>query len=174
MRLERIVRHALSLARVTAFVAVTVVVGVALGACSDDELTLEEYFQRIEEIDGETEDRYSELSEEYAAGAELQQLRDFYPQVTGLYDDFVADLEAIEPPEQAASLHAEAVAAARAFRDVFGGLSDDLEQAESSVEFLALANAAVERANEQFLDVCLEMEALALANNIGIDLECEG
>lgn len=146
-------------------------------ACSDDgggALTLEEYFQELEDVDNETSDRTDALFENVSEDPDLDEVKDAYAGFPDIIDDFVSGLEDLNPPDEVQEEHDDAVAAARDFRAVFDDTIDQVQDAESLEDIQTIGDGeAFTAADDAFTQACLDLEAAAEANNITVDLDCE-
>jgi len=153
---------------------------VGAGACTDGgggALTLEEFFQRVEELDAdfeagnaEIEAELGELSDEEA----LDQGPDLLGRLAELVGEFVDELAALDPPEEATDLLEEAVSAGRNVADTFDGLVAELEGAQSLDDlFSFFEDPDFMAARGRFSQVCSDLEQLAADNGITIELNCE-
>jgi vacuolar-type H+-ATPase subunit I/STV1 len=151
----------------------------ALGVgCNDDgdEMTLEEYFQRIDELDQRLQDRSQELEDELDAlgeDASLEDAADSFEEQVNALQEFIDDMEDLDPPGEAREAHDEAAEALNAAVEQFDGLIEDFRSADSLEDAFALTEnadfSAIERANE----ACRELERIAADNNIDVDLDCD-
>ena len=149
--------------------------GAIAAACDgDDALTLEEFFQRMEEVGDEfkadsapLEEELGQLTEESSPDEAL----DIIQRQADLIEAFVDDLDDLSPPDEAADLMDEAVSAGR---DVVQALRDGIDDAEGaeSIEEV-FANFETEEASSRFDQTCLDAEQLAADNGITVDLDCD-
>lgn len=163
--------------------------GAVMGACDGDgdaELTLEEYFQRIEELNDDYDARAEAAGDfwEDLTGAESEEERievirywlDVQVDlIEGFFDGMVA-LTALNPPDEVEDEHAEKVDATRAAFDLFRDRIDELEELEGA-EFLAGVSELFEgedlaEAEERGDEACFALQAIADENEIDIDLDC--
>ena len=166
----------------TLIAALFLAFGAIAAACGggDGALTLEEFLQRVEELDDEQTTREGEIEaqlgdlETLEEAEALARIRDLFPQFVALLVDFVDGLAALEPPEEAADLHEEAVSAGREVVRLFSDLVGEVENAESIEDFFAaFENEEFQVAVERFDQACLDAEQLAADNGIEIDLDCD-
>ena len=155
--------------------------GAIAAACGGDgALSIEEYFQQLDELDDEQAMRESELEaqlgdfEALEEAEALARIRDLFPQFVTSFEDFVDGLADLDPPEEAADLHEEAVSAGREVVRLFGEAADEVENAQSLDDFFSLfesgeLNAAIER----FDQACFDLQEVADENDIVVDLSCE-
>lgn len=169
---------------VTLLAGLLVLFGAVAAACDGDggdgELTLEEFFQRVQELDDQFEagsdaldaqfDEFDQLSEEDA----LERTPGLLQQQADLVEEFVDGLDALEVPDEAAELQDEAVSAGRDVVTAFNDLLDDVEVAETfDALFGIFEDEAFLAAVERFEQACLDAEELAADNGITVELNCE-
>lgn len=152
-------------------------IGVALlgFACSDDgggALTLEEYFAELQELD----DRFEEEGDQLDAAFESEDLDEIKSAVddgTTSAREFVDDIDALEPPDEAQEAHAEAVAAGNELVDALDTFNDAVQDADSTEALAEIEFGAIGNASDRFTQACLDMEALAADLDAELDLNCE-
>ena len=162
-------------------VAVTLLAGaLGLAACDDDgddELSTEEYFRRLQELEDRFEDRSDEIDE--AIGdvfdAELtdetrEDIEQYLADASDAIDDYREDLDDLDPPEEAEDAHERAVEGAEELRETFEDWRDRLEDADSVEELFEDADID---ALERLSDACSDLEELAQDNGIDVELNCE-
>ena len=164
--------------------AVLLAFGALAAACGDDdgeELTLEEYFQRLEELSAEFDDEGNALDADKegrfeSAASEDEQVdvfREFLDEALARSRDFVNDLDDLNPPAAAAVAHEDAVEAGRNVVELFESAIVVAEDAESFADAAALLEApGFTEASDRFTDSCLALEELAAGNDIVVDLRC--
>jgi len=155
--------------------------GAVTGACKNGggggALTLEEYFQQLDELDDEFETRSNEIDSTIESLSDeefLEQAPELLGEQADLVEEFLDGLEDLDAPEEAAALQDEALSAGREVVELFRGLVEDIDAAETVDDVFAVFdqedfNAAIDR----FDQVCLDAEQLAADNGITIDLNCE-
>ncbi len=161
---------------------------VAASACGGgdgsggDELSLEQYFEEVASIIESLEERTATLDQplerEFDSEAEqIEASRDAFATVLPVFEDFVNDLDGLNPPVEVEDAHDELLAG---LGDLVGGveeLIDQLEGIESASEFsdlLLAPDSAFGSAVGKLAAACLQLETIADDN--GIDaavLECE-
>ena len=156
------------------------------GACGGDGgLTLEEYFQRIDVLGNDLDDEIDRLGEEFDEAAEkaeteeevIEAFRDFMDRLAALFGDFVSELESIDPPSEVEDAHNEIVAVQAEGLELLEDLDERAQRAESVSD---VEEVGAELEGPVFTDVsdrgeqaCFALEAIADANGIDVDLECE-
>ena len=162
-----------------ALIAVLVLAfGALTAACDgDDALTLEQFFQRMEEVSDEfladrapLEEELGEITDESSVDEALDLLR----QDADLLEGFVDELDDLNDPDEAADLMDETVSAGRDLVRVVRDAIDDAEGAESMEEvFAILWSEEIGATAERFDQGCLDAEQLAADNGITVDLDCD-
>ena len=144
-------------------------------------LTLQEYFQRVEELDTalqaeeaaldeRMEDDLASVTDEQDA---LDLVQDGFEAQLANIEDFVDDLDGLDPPAEVEDAHNEAVAAQRDFLDLFKDVLAQLGDIDSfdAVDELFGADdiaAAEERATQS----CLAVEQIGVSNGFDVDFDC--
>ena len=170
-----------------ALLAAVMLLGAVAAACGGGggggELSLEQYFDRVGSIVAGLEERTATLDQpleqEFDSEAEqIEALRDAFTSVRPVFQDFVDDLDDLDPPAEVADAHGELVAG---FGDLMGDLEDlidQLSEVESMAEFSELLlgpDSGFASAIGQLAAVCLQLQSIADDNDIEADLlECAG
>ena len=113
------------------------------GGGGGGELSLEQYFDQVGSIVAGLEERTATLDQplEQEFDSEAEQIEEFrgtFAAVLPLFQDFVDDLDDLDPPAEVADAHGELVAG---FADLMGDLEDlidQLSEVESMAEFSEL------------------------------------
>lgn len=146
------------------------------------ELSLEQYFDQVGSITGSLEERAAALDQpleqEFDSEVEqVQAVRDAFTTVLPAFEDFINDLDELNPPPEAAAAHDELVAG---FANVVGGLEDLIDQlaeVETAAEFSALLfdpGSGFGSAIGQVTAACLQLQSIADDNGINAGLlECD-
>jgi hypothetical protein len=152
-------------------------------ACSNGSsaLTLEEYFQKLDKIQNDTDATFAtqEASTgepaEDASGEELASfLRDSATSSVDILRAAAADVDDLEPPDEVADAHGDIVAAINGLVAALDGVADSIPDTLTSAEADALFNSdELDAVDEQFVAACTALEALAADNNITVDLACD-
>jgi hypothetical protein len=147
------------------------------------ELSLEQYFDEVssivEDLEEQTATFDQPLEQEFDSEAEqIEAFRDGFTTALPVFQDFVDDLDNLEPPAVAADAHSELVAG---LADFIGGLEDLIEQladVETSAEFTELLlgpDFGFGAGTARLAVACLELQAIADDNDIDADvLDCAG
>jgi hypothetical protein len=166
-------------------IAVLLALGAMAAACGggDDGLTAEEYFQRLESLGNDINqrsealgDQWQEQLESITSEEEVMGLsRDFYTDMVSLTGDFRDRLEDIDPPEEVRDAHDEFKDVAGALLETSRDIADQLQEAESEAEFLDLTTSEALRAvGERFDEACSSLKRIAADMGIEVDLDCGG
>ena len=159
--------------------ALLVALGAIAAACGGGELSLEEYFQRVDQAGDEFDTRIEGLEDAFPEAFEEPTVtRDFFTAAVPIFRDFIDGLAAIDPPAAVEDEHNERVAAGEAFEERVGDLVNRLADVESASELEDLFDELEEdpeftAAEERFEAACLSLQGIADANGVGVDLECE-
>jgi hypothetical protein len=160
--------------------------GAFAAACGDDgnggggELTLEEYFERLDAIMEDTNSQMDALEdpEERDLASEEEQLeaiRDFYFDanlaiIKGGFDE----IEGLDPPAEVEDAHDALLAAGGDTVAAYEDVGSQLAEAESLADLQELFDdGGFEAASERFEQACLELRGIADENEIDLDLVCQ-
>jgi hypothetical protein len=161
---------------VRTLIVLSFVVVTALGAwgCTDEEgneLTLDEYFARLEEIDVEFNERSETLFNGVSPG-DPEAVREAFEQFPDLVGDFVAELEDLDPPDEARDVHDRAIDAGNDMRTEFESILDEIGDASAEELFTAADGGAFSEASDRFSATCVELLGIAEENNVDVTLNC--
>ena len=156
----------------------------AAAACDDDSeaLALEEYFQQLETLIEETNERSDELEEAFsqniaATQSEEEQLRlyaDFFTDGLPFLEHFLAGIEELRPPEAVVAEHNETVEATTLVIAVMNGVSEKIGPLETVDELEPLfERERYSQAAFRFRDACTQLQLVADKNEIDVNLVCE-
>ncbi len=158
---------------------VVAIIGLACGG--DGELTLEEYFGQVEALDEETEAQTEALGfpeeQEFASEEQIEAFRDFFEGSVRFLSTFKTSLQDIDPPAAVEVDHNEVLDAGGKFVNLLQGVQVRLADVESTSELEALfeeKDPEIEAARDRFDQACLDLEEIAQANGIVVNLRCEG
>ncbi len=162
--------------------AVVAACGGGGGGGGGGELSLEQYFDQVGAIVEGLEERTATLDQpleqEFDSEAEqIEAFRDAFTIVRPVFQDFVDDLDDLDPPAGVADAHGELVAG---FANLMGGLEDLIDQlaeVESTAEFTELLlgpDSEFGSAIGQLAVACLQLQSIADDNAIDADRECTG
>lgn len=148
------------------------------------ELTLEEYFQQVDVVFGQTGERFDVVGE-FDEGVTpdstdeevLDAFREWFPELATVLGEGIDGMENIEPPAQAEEAHEEWLAAAALVEALTQDLLDEFEEVETAddlEDFVArFDEPEFVEASEGGPEACLGLQGIADANGIDVDLECE-
>jgi len=168
-----------------AALAVLLAAAGAFGACGGDSeaLTLEEYFERLAELDAEFEENTDALDaqlnedfesiepDDFEAASAL--FVDFFDEAVAEVERFVDEMDGLDPPAEIEDLHDAAVEAGREVANALEGLTETVREADSEEEFAALeTDSSFEQASATFDESCVDLQDVADENEIEIDLDC--
>ena len=143
-------------------------------------LSLEEYFDRVGQLDAEFDrdtqavaDRLQDVDpgDEEAA---LRSAQDLLPGLIPVMDGYVAGLREITPPPEAQGAHAEYLAALQQARQAFAKAFDTkLASASSFLDLLdVLLAPEIEAAVTGFDEACAQLTSVATSSDITVGLSC--
>lgn len=152
--------------------AFLLVLGTVSAACGGDELTLEEFFRQGQAIDADFEERieavYDRLPDDGGETDEnLQSNRAFYGEFAVVYEEFVDELETLNPPSEAEAAFDELITAGRAVVEFLREVADRAERADSFADLERLVDesgAASEAVQEPYQAACRSLQEIAGAN----------
>jgi hypothetical protein len=156
-------------------------VSAASAACGDDssagsQLTLEEYFERLEAAYTRAYEAEAALEEQLDQGGrdDLEAVRDTVPAFGDIHDSLIADLTGLDPPDAARNGHGDILDAHGAIRTELERLEEDSKDAQSVDELMSLGDTAeFAAADEAFTAACSALQEIADDNAIDVDLDCE-
>ena len=168
---------------VLAVLALLALLAACGGGGDSDPLTLDEYFTRLEALDAEFDRRndvvaqqFDELFTDDAWNGEeqIELFQDTFAETTQIIGEFVRDLDEVDPPEEAAAAHAEAVATGKSFLAEMEAATDAIaEAADESAAFDAADAVFTSDAFDRFDATCSALQDIADEHGVAIDLDCE-
>ncbi len=166
--------------------AVLLALGTIAAACGGgDELTLEEYFQRLKAIDADVDAKFEALFEVFADEGEedlfsdeenLPLLKALFVGFPVIVRDAVDQVEELNPPSETEDAHEEFLATGREWLEVLEDGADRVEAVESILEIEQIEEElepAAQEAQERFDAACLDLVGVGEANGIVVDVSCE-
>ena len=151
---------------------------IAVGCGGNGELTLEEYFQRVDVVLGQTGEQLDvvrEFDERVTPDSTEEDLldafREWFREMATVLGEGIDGMENIEPPAEAEEAHEEWLAASALVEAVSQDLLDEVETADDLEDFVARPEFV--EASERGSEACLGLQGIADANGIDVDLECE-
>ena len=157
--------------------------GALAAACSEESgLSLEEYFQRVDAVFADRDERVQALqdrgdfpesqSEEEIAGY----LRQSFEGLASIASDFHSDLDQLEPPAEAEDAHNELVAAVEPIPALFEGVAGQVPTTltrEASEQYDPFPGGEGTEPLMRLDEACAALQTIADDNQITIDLACE-
>ena len=149
-----------------------------------DELSLEEYFQRIDAIfersDEEIDALNTELTEATGPGVGLEDgitaIDDFLSESVTVLTDAVNEMEALNEPSEVSDAQADFTAAIRDATDQAETFQEDLQGVTTEEELEELVSQFDQETTQTTQEAdaaCLELQGIADDNSIIVDLNCE-
>jgi len=173
--------------RVLGFLLVTALllgVSTIAAACGggEDELSLEQYFQQLQTISDDLEERGQVIASELGGDFDpetgelpsIDTLQRFLSEAVSAHQDALNEAESLDPPSEVESAHDEFVQATRDRVEFIESLADQAAESGSASGLLEIFTQ-VSLGSEQetrFEDACQELERIAVDNGIGADLGC--
>jgi hypothetical protein len=156
--------------------AIISLAGMAGAACGDggERLTLEEYFQLLDELDDAFSTTSAEIDREIGASEDLDEIRGLMGDTVTAFDDFIDGLEDLDAPDEVREPHDEAAAGLKAFRDELRAGVDETASATTVDEAFAAFDDLDYSGSEQAQVACRELEQIAADNGITVDFYCGG
>ena len=151
--------------------------------CSSGE-SAEAYFSSLETVAGTLASELDDLEGEFNAGllgidfsvpgSEEALIDVFQKAITGTADafaDFVAGIDLLEPPADLEAPHADALRAGLRVREEYSRRVEELT-ATASLDDIAGFAEAVSAARRRYTESCRELQTIAEAESIDVDLGC--
>jgi len=166
------------------FLGVVMLAVSAFVACGGNgTLSPEDYFQRLEEIQDGSSDRADALREEFeekgeAASTEEERVdrtRDFFDETASNFSDTIDDLNDLKPPAEADGPHNDLLDALSDALELLRVLVDELEDVESELaaqDVLDGFEDDIDQVLDRLDNACVDLQDVADANVINVDLEC--
>ena len=163
--------------------ALLLTIGAIAAACGGggdgggDSLTIEQYFERLEALATSFDDRGTELEEGFDITADtsddelIELSRDFLGGGLAVLQDFVDDLDGLNPPAEAADAHSAAVDAGKAAIAALEDVVDRLDDVGSAADVEALFEDVVAD-SESFSEGCFALQEIADDTGSPVDLQC--
>ncbi|KKK64147.1 hypothetical protein LCGC14_2987140 [marine sediment metagenome] len=161
-----------------ALLGTALLIAAAAGCNGDGELTLEAYFQEVDSIfkqgDERLEPQVEALNQEFSSEDEqVRAIRDFWNANLPNFRDSVDALEVINAPPEVAKEHNKFIEVSTELEESFLDISERLEDVESIFEVNELLNdPGLNEASDRSDEACLTLQDIADANNIEVNLEC--
>jgi hypothetical protein len=158
----------------------SVVLAIVAAACGGGDLSLEEYFSKMDDLQTSFDQQGTALQTQ-VQGA-LQGVTDSEDQLTVFKgfledslkatDDLVVKLKALDPPSEAQDAHDDFVAAGTAVRDGLEDVIDRYGEFGSIEEISQFFTTELADVEQQGTDACNALQKVADDNDIGVDLSC--
>lgn len=153
-------------------------------ACGGDggPLTLEEYFNEMEDISDRADEESAAIEEKYADVADFEEfspaLRDdyqaFFEESVDFLDEVIDEIEQLNPPAEAEDAHNEFVEAYRGLTAEFDEVVQDIDTFDSEEDFTeAFLGGGFVDAVTDAEAACNTLQALAEDNDITVNLDCD-
>ena len=152
--------------------------GTIAAACggSNQELTLEEYFLRFEELGDRTSEQLAALLAKLEVEPETEEeqlaiFQDWFAASLQAQRDFLDELDDINPPPEVEEAHQELLDARAALMDAFADLFGDLESvSELEAVFFAAPDGELVAARERDYQACSRLQEIADANGFDVSV----
>ena len=161
--------------------ALLLTIGAIAAACGGggdgDSQTIGQYFERLETLAASFDDRGTELEEGFDITADtsddelIELSRDFLRGGLTVLEDFVDDLDGLDPPAEAADAHDTAVDAGKAAIAALQDVVDRFDDVESAADLAGLFEDAFAD-SESFSEGCFALQEIADDIGISVDLQC--
>lgn len=163
--------------RIAAVGAIALLTAVAGWACNDDgdDLTLEEYFQRVDEIDNDSNQRIDAVFNGITDENDVEQFRAAFKEFAPLLQDAADDFDGIDPPGDAEAEHNTMADALNDFAAKANDIADDADDIEASTPdefFAAVDEQGFTEAEEKFDTACQDLLQVAADNSIQVEIDC--
>ena len=173
-------------------VALLLAFGVVAAACGGDgeALTLEEYFQQLEQLNQDVDERvgaiyeatFAEIDEEDFESLPLEEqvevVKDLANGLLPVFEDFIDAARGLNPPAEVGDLHNDLVTASDDFLEAHQDVTDQIDDVQSQAELEALKalaeGGAAEAAEQRVDEACFALQDVAGENGIAVDLDCGG
>lgn len=144
------------------------------GTASSADADLEAYFTDVEDlgqtVDGDAASLFNTLN----SSQDLEELKDAYGQIVEIFSTFLDGMKDIDPPEEVADEHAAAISSSEDFLAELESANDAAQDTTTLDEFTAAADTpTLSQLNDIVSGTCDDLQAIADANAIDVDLGCE-
>jgi hypothetical protein len=169
-----------SILRVAGAVLAVAVLSMAV-ACGGGSgaMSLEEYFDELQQLDDDFSQAQDELDEEYTDRLDVDEFSDevgddfqsYFASTRSAAADFVEELEGLDPPGEAEEAHNNAV---DQFNDCLAdteNVADDIGNAESFEQISEILNESTGSC-EDTTESCNDLQSVADDNDIDVNLSC--
>jgi hypothetical protein len=170
-----------------AFLALALVVlALAVSACFNgkEPETLDDYLDLLEEYIADSRGFVDRLQADYDDAvaqaddgqARLEALQTYFSGFSEHQQDVVAQLEDMDPPDNAKGQHEDLLAARKDGRDIVGELNQSIQDAGSETEADAAGQefeTDLQRISDEIAEACRALQDLADENDVDVDLGCD-
>jgi hypothetical protein len=166
------------LIRIAVVGCIIVAAGAATWGCNDKkdkELTLEEYFQKVDAIDNDSTARTDAVFADLGDDSEMQEFQDAFKAAAPILADAARDFDDLNPPDEAKNEHDAMAAALNNFADKMGDIADAVDDIDASTPdelFAAIDEQGFTDANNAFTEKCLALQELATDKGIDVEIDC--
>ena len=155
--------------------------GTLSAACSsDDELTLEEFFEQGRAISDDFEVQLDEVYEELPDDGQvtdenLEAEKAAYGEFAKVYDELFDELASLNPPPEAEDAFDELLTAGREiaeYLEEFAGRVEEVESFDELGQLLEEGEAESDALQEAYTAACRSLQDIANANDVVADIGC--
>ena len=163
------------------FVPASVVLAIVAAACGGGgNLSLEEYFSKMDDLQTSFEQQATALQAQVEGALQgvtdneqaLTVFKGFLEDSLTATDDLVAKLEALDPPSEAEGPHEDFVAAGKAIREGLASVIDRYDEFGSIDDISQFFTTDLADVEQQGTNACKALQAVADDNDIDVDLSC--
>ena len=156
-----------------------------MGCGGDSELTIEEYFEKLQQITDDRERAADENEADFDAALEdedseedeiVKAFQEFFKGNTDATKDALSAAEGLSPPAALEAVHDDFIATLKTFVEVLEDFRSELDDVDSQDELLALLENtdAVESAGDDFETARKAVQQVARDNGVTVALDCPG
>jgi alkanesulfonate monooxygenase SsuD/methylene tetrahydromethanopterin reductase-like flavin-dependent oxidoreductase (luciferase family) len=162
--------------------AIATVLALAVAAPACGGLTVEEYFDELRRFRAEFQARGDELTANMQADvqaapsqeAAVELLRGFFEDLSGVLQDGIDELSALDPPSEVSDAHDQYVAALEKTRDQIDNILGEFDQMTPEEMGNVFSSPEFTDIQAEAQEACRSLQGVADDQGIAIDLECEG
>jgi hypothetical protein len=168
--------------RFLAVVLAVVAGSLLLAACGngEEEVDVDEYFQRLDEIEGGIKTGIGALRKESEGpiGEDVEATRAYVDGYQDVIGQALNDMKELQPPAEAGDAHDEFVGALSNMLPLWEDLGERLADVESpsEVQEVLVASGAEppwQTTAQRFTNACRELQGIADEKGIDVDLDCQ-
>jgi hypothetical protein len=154
-------------------------IAAACGGSSSDAMSLDEYFDELEQLDQSFSDRQDELDEEYADDLDVEEFSEeargsfasYFDETRAAAGDFAEELDGLEPPSDVEDAHNTAVEQFNTCLDETEDVSGQIDEAESFEDISAILTESTSSCEDTTAS-CEALQQVADENDIDVSLTC--